>query len=293
MISVIIPARNERFLQKTISDLLAKAKGDIEVIAVLDGYWPPVQLVDHKNLVILHRGKPRGMRLGINDAAAMARGKYILKTDAHCMFDEGFDLKLIADCEKDWVVIPRRYRLDAEDWCINKDRQASIDHLYVCYPDNPNDFGGPTLTGREWRDYARKRNDILIDDLMTFQGSCWFMHRDYFFELDGLDNEKYGTFGKEPQEIGFKAWLSGGRVVRNKKTWYAHLHKGRKYGRGYSLGKSMLHKGGKAINQWLVFGKAWDKQTLDLKWLVDKFAPVPGWDKCDWEDEDWKRSLSE
>ena len=39
-VSVIIPSRNERFLTKTVIDLLAKAQGDIEIIAVLEGYWP-------------------------------------------------------------------------------------------------------------------------------------------------------------------------------------------------------------------------------------------------------------
>jgi hypothetical protein len=106
-----------------------------------------------------------------------------------------------------------------------------------------------------------------------------------------LENDKYGTFGKEPQEIGFKSWLGGGKLMVNKKTYYAHLHKGRKYGRGYSLSSGELTKGGKAINQWLVFKKAWDKQIYDIKWLIDKFAPVPGWDKCDWSDE-WRKSLS-
>ena len=290
MLSVLIPSRNEQFLLPTIKDLLAKAKGEIEIIAVLDGCWIEDPIIDPR-VIYLHKGKPMGLREGVNSAAAIAKGKYIMKTDAHCMFDEGFDVKLAADCEKNWVVIPRRYRLDAEDWCINKDRPGYIDHLYICYPDNPNDFGGPTLTGREWNRRRDAKKEILIDELMTFQGSCWFMHRDYFYEMGELDTETYGTFGKEPQEIGFKCWLGGGKVVRNKKTWYAHLHKGRKYGRGYSLGKSMLHKGGKAINKWMIKGDAWDKQVHDIKWLIDRFAPVPGWEKCDWNDTEWKKSL--
>ena len=40
MLSVIIPSRNEVFLQQTIDDVLRNAVGEIEVIAVLDGYWP-------------------------------------------------------------------------------------------------------------------------------------------------------------------------------------------------------------------------------------------------------------
>ena len=289
-VTVIIPARNERFLQPTITDLLNKGE-DIEIFVVLDGYWPDPPLIGDKRLKILHRGKPLGMRSAINDAAKLANGKYLMKTDAHCMFAEGYDKVLVEDCDVDWVVVPRRYRLDPENWCIKQDRPHPLDYQYVCFPDNPNDYGGPTLTGRDWPQKGTERKSILVDELMTWQGSCWFMPKEYFFKMGELENKKYGTFGKEPQEIGFKSWLGGGKLMVNKKTWYAHLHKGRKYGRGYSLSSGELAKGGKAINQWLVFKKAWDRQIYDIKWLVDKFAPVPGWDKCDWSDE-WRNSLS-
>ena len=107
-VSVLIPARNEIFLQKTIQDILAKAKGDIEVVVVLDGYWPTETkrehwstppIIDDKRVKYVHRGTPRGMRDGINSAASLSTGEYLLKSDAHCMFDEGFDEKLKADIE--------------------------------------------------------------------------------------------------------------------------------------------------------------------------------------------------
>ena len=40
---------------------------------------------------------------------------------------------------------------------------------------------------------------------------------------------------QEAEEIGLTTWLSGGRVVTNKNTWYAHLFKGKELGRGYFL----------------------------------------------------------
>src|SRR3990167_3792893 len=92
-LSVIIPSRNEQFLPRTVADILAKAVGEIEVIAVLDGYWPidgdsHLLLPDDKRLHIIHRGKPRGMRAAINAAAGIAKSQYLMKCDAHCMFDE-------------------------------------------------------------------------------------------------------------------------------------------------------------------------------------------------------------
>jgi hypothetical protein len=155
--------------------------------------------------------------------------------------------------------------------------------MYLSYPDNPNDFGGAGYHGREWRE--RNNNEALkaveIDDAMSFQGSCWFMHREYFYYLELMDYHTFGPFWQEAQEIGPKCWFSGGRVVRNKKTWYAHLHKGKQYGRGYFLDKRDTRKGVEASNKLMANG--WHKQIAgrDLRWLVEKFWPVPGWP------EDW------
>ena len=52
----------------------------------------------------------------MNEAARIAKGKYIMKLDAHCMLDDGWDEKLKANCEYDWTVIPRMYVLDGEKW---------------------------------------------------------------------------------------------------------------------------------------------------------------------------------
>jgi glycosyltransferase involved in cell wall biosynthesis len=278
MLSIVIPSRNEKYLQRTIDDLLEKAEGDIEIIAILDGYWPDPQLPDNPRVILLHRGESRGMRNGITSAVAIAKGEYIMKCDAHCMFDKGFDVKLIADCEKDWVVIPRRKRLDAVNWLIKDVGKIDIDYEYLSYPSNPNDFGGPGLNGKIWNERAAERKDILIDENMSFQGSCWFMHKAYFYELELMDEESYGPFWNEAQEIGLKCWLSGGKVMVNKKTWYAHLHKGKEEGRGYFLSKDSLNQGAAHTRKWMMFGEAWHGQRFPIEWLIERFAPVPTWD---------------
>lgn len=237
-VSVLIPARNERFLARTIQDVFEKATGDVEVISVLDGYWPQPPLPERPNLIQIHRGRPMGMRAAINAAAAAATGKYLLKTDAHCMFAPGFDAVLKADCDDNWIVIPSRYSLDAENWAILNTGKSRVDYHYLCYPYDKKD-DDPGMHGVVWNARARERLDILIDDEMSFQGSCWFMTTHHFHNnLHGMSEEGYGTFIQEPQEIGLKTWLGGGRVVVNKKTWYAHLHKGKTYGRGYPVSKN-------------------------------------------------------
>jgi len=291
LISVIIPARNELFLQKTIKDILVKAKGPIEVIAVLDGYWiKPEEIIEDQRVTYLHFGHARGMRYAINSAAKIAKGYYLLKSDAHCMFDEGFDLELkdgifeystrllpveaspiLSD---NWLVIPRRKRLDAENWCIQDVGKPDIDYEYLS---SPSDAG---VKGNIWtqRILERKDNPIYdIDENMTFQGSCYFCTKNHYLNrLGGMNEQGYGTFVREAQEIGLKTWLGGGKIYINKRTWYAHLHKGPTYGRMYFLNKYEMEAGNKFCDDYW-FNNRWIDAKYDLAWLIKRFMPVPGW----------------
>ena len=119
-LSIIIPARNEIFLGRTIEDILSKIQADTEIIAVCDGYWPDPPIQDHPKVTLIHHTKSIGQRAAVNEGARMSRARYIMKADAHCAFDKGFDTKLMADCEPDWTVIPKMYNLHAFDWQCKK-----------------------------------------------------------------------------------------------------------------------------------------------------------------------------
>jgi len=291
MVTIVIPARNEKFLSQTVDDIFKKATGEIEVIVILDGYWPDPPLNSYDNLIIFHRGTARGMREATNAVVNIAKGKYLMKVDAHCIFGEGFDEILKADCEKDWLVVPTRYGLDVDKW---ERKEPSVDYLYLTFPYNADDIYGTGFHGRKWTGKTRgkqgfyqfenERKDVLIDDIMTFQGSCWFMHLEKFFEIGCTDPEHYYFF-QEAQELGMKIWLSGGRIIRNKKTWYGHLHKGKKHGRGYRLSKNrMLQAEAFSTDFWM--NNRWPQQTRELKWLIDKFDP-PGWPEG-WENKEYE-----
>lgn len=289
-LAAIIPSRDERFLVPTVEDLFLHAKGEFECVVILDSDKWPDNWADvtakYPNLHTIHNGKSIGMRASINRGVASAisrRAKFIMKTDAHCSFSEGFDEALKSECEPNWVVIPRRGRLDPEKWTATDIHKPDIDYHYLSYPDDPNDFGGPGLNGKVWAERAVERKDILIDEEMSSQGSCWFMHAKYFQQLELMDEEHYGMFWNEMQEIGLKAWLSGGQLMVNKKAKYLHLHKGRTYGRGYKLPESELTKGATFTKRWL-FNEAWPKQTLPFKTLIERFWPVPTWPE-DWEEK--------
>ena len=294
LVTVIIPARHELYLQETVSDLFHKAGGEIEVIVILDGYWPAPILKDNPNSILIHRER-RGMRAAINSAVAIAKGEYLMKVDAHCMFDEGFDEKLKADCDVDWLVVPRRYSLDVDNWCIKPDREA-IDYEYLGWPwQNGKEVHGSKvgLHAQKWKARASERGEILLDENMSFQGSCWFMTKAHFLErIGGLNENGYGTFIGEPQEIGLKTWLGGGSVYTNKKTWYAHLWKGQVYrerfqarhGFGYTRIGFHEAKDGNAysVDYWM--SNRWEARKHDIEWLIERFWPVPSWpeDRTQW-----------
>lgn len=198
-----------------------------------------------------------------------------MKLDAHCSVGEGFDLILKSDCDVDWVVIPRRKRLEPETWTLQDVGKPDIDYHYLSFPDDPNDFGGPGLNGKVWYERCKERAEIEVDDEMASQGSGYFLHAEYFQKLELMDESRYGKFWNESQEVLNKAWLSGGRGVVNKKTHYAHWHKG-KSGRGYSLPESWLKQGASFTKNW-IYNRAWPKQTMPFSWLIEKFWPIPGW----------------
>ena len=88
-LSVIIPARNEMFLAKTIENVLANARGKTEVIAILDGAWADPPIPDDPRVRLVYHPESIGQRAATNEGARISTAKYIMKLDAHCAVDEG------------------------------------------------------------------------------------------------------------------------------------------------------------------------------------------------------------
>ncbi|MBF8249498.1 MAG: hypothetical protein HW400_99 [Candidatus Levybacteria bacterium] len=283
MLSVIIPSRNEQYLAKTVDDLFAKARGKIEVIVILDeqdqALTPRLNLIVQKKL-----GQP-GLRTAINQAMKITQGKYIMKTDAHCMFGESFDTILSADCDANCIVVPRRYSLIPEAWEIDHKRPV-IDYEYYVFPFLPE--AGPTPSGGKWHQRAIDRKELLLDEDMAFQASCWFTTKEHLINIGAFDsNTSTGdAFVLESEELANKTWLSGGKCIVNKKTWYAHLHKGN-FGRGYRADKRIMRLQREfQVDYWM--HDKWPKAVRKISWLIEKFMPIPGW-PTDWQDPKYEK----
>jgi len=129
-----------------------------------------------------------------------------------------------------------------------------------------------------WKDYSRRpeaQGEIV--DLMSSVGACFFIHRDRFFDIGGMD-EGHGSWGQFGTEVACKAWLSGGRHVVNKKTWFAHMFRtqGGDFGFPYTIRGKDVRRARK-YSQDIWGNDKWPLATKKIEWLIDKFAPIPDW----------------
>lgn len=288
--TIIIPSKTEIFLKRTIEDVLEKATGDIEVIPVVDGYWPPEnEIVKDPRVKYLHLepSLKAQKRHGINKAVEISTGDFVMSVDAHIMFAKGFDEQLIKDHNPNWVQVPRRHRLDAENWCLQPqgDDRPPIDYEYIMFPPlvTNNNGGFKAIHGFKWDQKTNAKMDVPIDEIIEFQGSCWFMTKEFFQRMGFMQIEGYTGWGQEAEEISFKTWKAGGKVMVNKNTWYAHLHKGEKYGRMYWMSRSENRESYKyAYNKWIIEEKDF---IISLFEKFNQEFRMPGWPT------DWKEKL--
>jgi len=135
-LSVIIPARNEEFLKLTIEDLLKNKRADTEIIAGLDGEWADPRIEQHPDVNVIYFPESIGQRAISNRCVELAQGKYIMKVDAHCAFDEGFDVKMIEAFKEigdNVCMVPAMRNLHVFDWkCYKCGKRIYQDKGDVC-----------------------------------------------------------------------------------------------------------------------------------------------------------------
>lgn len=286
MLSIIIPSSGDIYLQKTINDVLAKAKGEIEVIVILDGNKDK-DLKKDSRVKEIYLEKVIGMRGAINAGIKASTGDWIMKLDSHCIIGQDFDKIMIENCQEDWLMIPSRYVLDEIEWKRNENRFIKNYH-YLNFPIKTTGYGYAMTPHELQRMEGTLKNDI--DDVMTFQGSCWLANKKYFMEHIGYmdDNPKtYGHWAGDQLELGMKYWLGGGAIKVNKKTWYAHLAKRKhhyvsgQYRRMYKKSRYNIDRYTWASKHWINNEEPNMIHTFD--WFIKKFSPVPNWE-LNWQE---------
>ncbi len=310
-LSILIPARNEMFFKNTIEDALKNIEADTEIIAVLDGQWadPPIPQNDRVNIIYVPEAI--GQRAAANLACRLSEAKYIMKVDAHCSFDKGFDRKMLEAFKEigdNVTMVPTMRNLWAFDWkcyycgwkkyqgptpekcgqCDKTDRirrkilwigKTNPQSNSYCFDAEPHFQYFGDYTKRP--EYKKDLEEKGLTETMSLQGSCFMCTREKYLELN-LCDEELGSWGNQGLEVACRTWLSGGRVLVNHKTWYAHMFRtqGGDFGFPYKQHENEVRKTKKKV--WgLFFNKNWPKQIHPMSWLVEKFWPVKGWTQED------------
>lgn len=309
-LSFIVPARNEFYreldlLGHTVQNLLANTARS-NVIVILDGYdsgWPPKPLPVDPRVTVIHHNQSIGQRAACNEGVRASTAKFICKIDAHCAVDRDFDVKMMAHCDYETTLIGVQYNLHAFSWRCKKcasetyqgPRPTKCEKCGSRYTRQvvkwePRGWrerngvweGRPKTTN--WRfdstlhfQYDHNRTPAegeVLTETMSCLGACWMLQRERYWELDGMD-EQYGSWGNMGTELACKSWLSGGKMLVNHLTWFAHLFRTQpNFGFPYpNPGADKARTRSRKI--WM--NNLWPKQVYPLSWLIEKFAPVRDW----------------
>lgn len=219
-LSIIIPCLNDPYLQNTIDALLKKPGlgNQIEIIVMLDGYWPNPPLRNDDRVRVVHLGKNVGPRTCMNLGISMSRGEFVGRSDAHCTFSPNWAKVLTDSCEDNWIMSGERYFLNPETWTIMDKEKYVYEKLVTQTIQDRRKF-----TGYAWRERDEERKDIMVDETMSIQGAFWIMSRKLWDEIGDLDN-RYGPHYQDQHEMIFKIWKKGGKAMINKNMWFAHRH---------------------------------------------------------------------
>jgi glycosyltransferase involved in cell wall biosynthesis len=224
-LSIVIPSYRDPYLFKTIEDILQNSElGDqLEVIAVWDGYYPTVPVIQDPRVRYVHLGKNRGMRGAINAGVDVSRGEFFMRLDEHCLFDKGFDKKLTDACQPNEIMTATRYFLDPIKWEVMQDK-GHVEHEKLVIQNVSE--GVRKFSGKPWRERDDKQKDVMLSETQAMQGSMWIMPRAWWDKhIGALQTEGYGPLIQDSVEVCMKTWKNGGRLVLNKNTWFAHKHR--------------------------------------------------------------------
>ncbi len=260
MLSILIPARNEQFLVRTIQDILEHIEADTEVIVLLDGVWSEPGIPQHERVNVIYVPVSVGQREGTDLACRLARGKYVMKVDAHCAFDQGFDRKMLESYQKtgdNCTMVAVMRNLHAFDWkcqtCGNRWYQGPTPTF--CCSDKNGKVQNELCTGKifekvmTWEprrgthsvsysfdaephfqyfneytarpEYVTMKQETGFTESMSLQGSLFMATRKNYWKLKLGGN--FGSWGNQGIQVALATWLSGGKVLVNHNLVRSHV----------------------------------------------------------------------
>jgi hypothetical protein len=203
--SVIIVARNEENLNKTLGSLIANATGEIEILVGLDGCRYDV--INNEKVATLQFNQHIGRRKISNQLVKLATGKYLFEVDAHCAVSYGWDTRLKCVCDDNIIVGCSVNSIDEKLWGCDEDIKW---------------VGGKIIEDAKWKWDKIDNNVEKIEEVESFNACGWMIRKDYFEKLDGHD-EDLGEWGWENVEWTLKNKSNSGRIIIRTDVIVSHL----------------------------------------------------------------------
>lgn len=180
-LSILIPSKNEPLLERTLTDLKERSEAETEIL------WREDYGI--------------GQRALTNELCREAKGKYILKLDAHCSVGPGFD-RILLDLIDDHTILAPTLLPMTPQWVVNGKK-----HMKQFVFDTS---------------FIMQHAEGEAGETMCLQGSAWMVSRENYWQWD-LGDESLGSWGSQGVELGIKAFLNGGRCMTTDATYYSHV----------------------------------------------------------------------
>ena len=309
-LSILIPANKEEWLACTVEDILKNKNEETEIIVGLDSAWANPAILDHPDVTIFYSPITLGQRAMQNQLCRLSSAKFVMKLDAHCKVDKDFDRKMLDAFEisgDNVVMVPVMLNLHVFDFkcgkcgnrtyqgpmpteCPKCDNKTNFHKKLVWHAkESPRSVSfcfDKTSHFQYFKEYAKRpeyKKDLGetgLTETFSLQGSCFMLSRKMYWEKD-ICNDSFGSWGGQGYGVAAAAWLSGGRVLVNHKTWYSHMFRTKKdFSFPYNQSGRAVQKCKKKVKD-LFFNNQHPHQTRPLSWLLERFAPINGWSEAD------------
>ena len=158
-LSILIPSRNERWLEDTIKDLKQHKESSTEILWMEDEGF--------------------GQRMCTNFLVKESKAKYVMKVDAHCSFSQGFDRLMLEEMDDKTILAPLLMPLDPISWSVNGKKQMA----QFVFDTN----------------FVMQHAEGGVGDTMCLQGSAWMVSRENYWKWELGDETMPSWGGQGPE----------------------------------------------------------------------------------------------
>ena len=214
-VSIIVTTHNEGdHLRRTVESILANtAWPESEIVLIDDGssdgsldFLRGEPYCGDARLRRFRHELPAGLIRARHEGVRRARGDYFAILDAHTAVRPGW-LAMLAEAAERWgpfaAITPNIAVLDEESW-------------------SPLPSTGQLLTVDESLDMVWLDPASFAGTVPTVQGGCWFMPRQFYYQVGGLDLG-LRRWGCEFIDLSFKIYAAGGACYYEPSVVVGHL----------------------------------------------------------------------